>query len=251
MSGPPPSARISARELFDQVRERLGLRWVAGQRGEQRVLESGEHLARRPSLAGYLNLIYPNKVQILGTEELGYLDNLDSRLRWETLARITSAGPLALVISKDQPCPADLRDAAEESGTALWVSSRRGHELLTYLQYHLARALANRETLHGVFMEVYSIGVLITGDAGAGNGADVQADIEAGAHHRSAVDLPPRRAAGGMGFLSTQFRAQPTGRLPVVLPFSSTTGKAWKFEAPATPFTAANSSSSRNAKKSR
>ena len=189
MNGPQPSARISARELFDQLHERLGLRWVAGQRGEHRVLESGEHLARRPSLAGYLNLIYPNKVQILGTEELRYLDNLDSRLRWETLARITSASPLALVISKDQPCPTDLRDAAEEAGTALWVSARRGHELLTYLQYHLARVLANREILHGVFMEVYSIGVLITGEAGAGK-SELALELITRGHRLVADDAP-------------------------------------------------------------
>ena len=184
-----PSARISALELFEQVGERLGLRWVGGRRGERRVLESGEHLARRPSLAGYLNLIYPNKVQILGTEELSYLDNLDARLRWETLARITGAKPLALVISKDQSCPPDLRDAAEESGTALWVSPRRGHELLTYLQYHLARALANRETLHGVFMEVYSIGVLITGEAGSGK-SELALELITRGHRLVADDAP-------------------------------------------------------------
>ena len=80
-------ARISARELFDQLKERLGLRWVAGLRGETRVLEAGETLQRRPSLVGYLNIIYPNKVQIIGTEELRYLDGLDSRQRWETMAQ--------------------------------------------------------------------------------------------------------------------------------------------------------------------
>jgi HPr kinase/phosphorylase len=161
-------AKISARELFDQQRERLGLRWLAGQGGENRVLESVETVARRPSLAGYLNRIYPNKVQILGSEELAWLDELDSRQRWETIEKIMQFRPLALVISKDQPCPEDLRLAAEESGTPLWTSPKRGHELLNHLQYHLARTLAPRVTLHGVFMEIYSIGVLITGESGSG-----------------------------------------------------------------------------------
>ena len=51
------SARITARELFDQQRERLALRWIAGQGGAERVLEAVETVARRPSLAGYLNTI--------------------------------------------------------------------------------------------------------------------------------------------------------------------------------------------------
>jgi HPr kinase/phosphorylase len=182
-------SRITARELFDQMQERLGLRWLAGQRGEKRVLESGEHLSRRPSMVGYLNTIYPNKVQIVGGDELAYLDALESRHRWETLAKITNARPLALILTKDQGCPPDLRDAANESETPLWVSPRRGHELLTYLQYHLARALARRTTLHGVFMEVYSIGVLLTGESGSGK-SELALELITRGHRLVADDAP-------------------------------------------------------------
>ena len=182
-------AGISARELFDQQRERLGLRWLAGQRGENRVLEAVDTVARRPSLAGYLNAIYPNKVQILGTEELAWLDGLDSRQRWETIEKIMQFRPLALVISKDQPCPEDLRIAAEESGTPLWTSPKRGHELLNHLQYHLARTLAPRVTLHGVFMEIYSIGVLITGESGSGK-SELALELITRGHRLVADDAP-------------------------------------------------------------
>ena len=65
------AARITAGQLFAQQQERLGLRWLAGQsEADTRVLEAVDTVARRPSLAGYLNMIYPNRVQILGTEEL-------------------------------------------------------------------------------------------------------------------------------------------------------------------------------------
>ncbi len=186
---PMCNARISAGELFEQQRERLDLRWFAGQAGRDRVLESVETVARRPSLAGYLNAIYPNKVQILGTEELAWLDALDSRHRWETIEKIFQFRPLALVISKGQSCPADLAEAAEESSTPLWGSPRRGHELLNHLQYHLARTLAPRVTLHGVFMEIYSIGVLITGDSGAGK-SELALELISRGHRLVADDAP-------------------------------------------------------------
>ncbi|HZF98320.1 MAG TPA: HPr(Ser) kinase/phosphatase, partial [Pseudoxanthomonas sp.] len=175
--------------LFDQQRERLQLRWLAGQKGATRVLESVDTIARRPSLAGYLNTIYPNKVQILGTEELAWLDSLDSRQRWETIQRIVQYRPLALVISKKQSCPEDLRDAAEESDTPLWASPKRGHELLNQLSYHLARTLAPRVTLHGVFMEIYSIGVLITGEAGSGK-SELALELLSRGHRLVADDAP-------------------------------------------------------------
>ncbi|CAN5618566.1 MAG: HPr(Ser) kinase/phosphatase [Luteimonas sp.] len=183
------NARITAQELFDQLRERLELRWLAGQSGASRVLEAVETVARRPSLAGYLNIIYPNKVQILGSEELAWLDGLDSRHRWETIEKIIQYRPLAMVISKGQSCPEDLRAAAEESVTPLWSAPRRGHELLNHLQYHLARTLAPRVTLHGVFMEIYSIGVLITGESGSGK-SELALELVTRGHRLVADDAP-------------------------------------------------------------
>ncbi|ANB17706.1 HPr(Ser) kinase/phosphatase [Dokdonella koreensis] len=181
--------RVTAREIFDAVSERLALRWVSGMRGENRVIEPVGAQTRRPSLVGYLNIIYPNKVQIIGTEELSYLDGLDSRQRWETIERVMNYKPIALVVTKDQAVPADLREAADESQTPLWASPKRGHELLTYLQYHLARALARQITLHGVFMEVNSIGVLITGESGTGK-SELALELITRGHRLVADDAP-------------------------------------------------------------
>ena len=186
---PPHRARISALQLFEQLQERLQLRWVAGEHGAERTLEAVDTVARRPSLCGYLNMIYPNRVQILGSEELEWLDGLEARQRWNIIAKLMEYRPLALVISKDQPCPDDLRDAAEEAGIAIWVSPRRGHELFNHIQYHLARVLAPRITLHGVFMEIYSIGVLITGESGSGK-SELALELVTRGHRLVADDAP-------------------------------------------------------------
>ncbi len=181
--------RLSARQLYEAVGERMQLRWVAGMRGESRAIEPGDNLSRRPSLIGYLNIIYPNKVQIIGTEELNYLDGLDPRQRWETIEKIIAYRPIALLVTKDQKVPGDLREAAEESQTPLWISPKRGHELLTYLQYHLARGLARQITMHGVLMEVNSIGVLITGESGTGK-SELALELITRGHRLVADDAP-------------------------------------------------------------
>jgi HPr kinase/phosphorylase len=93
------------------------------------------------------------------------------------------------VISKARPAPRTCAIAAEESDTPLWVSPRRGHELLNHLQYHLARTLAPRVTLHGVFMEIYSIGVLITGESGAGK-SELALELVTRGHRLVADDAP-------------------------------------------------------------
>jgi len=167
----------------------MALRWISGMRGESRALDPGATQTRRPSLIGYLNVIYPNKVQIIGSEELNFLDALDSRQRWEVMHKIAASEPVALIVTRDQPVPSDLREVAEETGTPLWSSSKRGHELLTWLQYHLARMLAPRVTLHGVFLEVFSIGVLITGEAGSGK-SELALELISRGHRLVADDAP-------------------------------------------------------------
>jgi len=182
--------RISARELYDQLQDRLGLRWLtSGQRGGERMLERSEQMSRRPSLAGYLNLIHPNKVQIVGSAELAWLDGLDARMRWGAIEKIMEMQPLALVISQNQACPTDLRSIADETETALWVSSKRGFELLNLLQYHMALALAPRVSMHGVFMEIFSIGVLVTGEPGAGK-SELALELISRGHRLVADDAP-------------------------------------------------------------
>ncbi len=183
------SQSLSARKFFDDVSERMQLRWLAGAKGEQRTIVLGEKEQRRPSLIGYLNIIYPNRVQIIGVEELKYLDGLDPRQRWETIAKIMGYQAFGLIITRNQSLPSDLREAAEETNTPIWVSGLRGHELLTFLQYHMTRALARNTTLHGVFMEVYSIGVLITGDAGVGK-SELALELITRGHRLIADDAP-------------------------------------------------------------
>ena len=181
--------RITARQLYERVQDRLGLRWIAGVRGEGRMLEPSAGRERRPSLVGYLNLIYPNRVQVVGSEELAYLDGLEARQRWETLQRIVAQKPVALIVTKDQAIPADLREAAEDSGTPLWISALRGHEIYTCLQYNLTRMLARSQTLHGVLMEIYSIGVLVTGEPGTGK-SELALDLITRGHRLVADDAP-------------------------------------------------------------
>lgn len=180
---------ISVAELFERFHDRLELVWVCGQRQAAHHALSASSFQTRPSLVGYLNLIHPNRVQVLGLEELAWLDQLDARTRWQTIAAIYAASPAALVVARGGEAGRDLEDLARESATPLLRSTRPGWELVSTLQYEVARALAQHVVLHGVFMEIFTLGVLITGDPGAGK-SELALELLTRGHRLIADDSP-------------------------------------------------------------
>jgi HPr kinase/phosphorylase len=180
---------LTAEALFEQLKDRLGLEWSAGQAGGKRLVESLESQHMRPSLVGFLNLVHPNTVQILGIEEIKYLDSLDARKRWESVADIVGENPAALIVTDGEITPDDLIESANETATPIWSSSNTSIEVVSRIQHHLARVLAQVVTVHGVYMEVFSIGVLVTGDSGSGK-SELALELISRGHRLVADDAP-------------------------------------------------------------
>jgi len=180
---------VTVAALVERFGETLDLRWICGRRraAAHSVAAGGFH--SRPSLVGYLNLIHPNRIQVLGLEELEWLDKLDAKERWATIASIFAARPAALLIASNAEPGRDLEEQARDSGTPLLISVRPGWELVSTLQYEIMRLLARTEVVHGVFMEIFTLGVLITGDAGAGK-SELALELLNRGHRLIADDSP-------------------------------------------------------------
>jgi HPr kinase/phosphorylase len=180
---------ITARALFDHLRERLSLQWIEVEDGRDGFSISTDDLSSRPALAGFLNLIHPNRVQVLGLEEIHYLDALESDDLRATVSGILDVKPLAIVVGDGLEIPGPILSEAAGTGTALIRSNKPAFELVDYLQYYISTALARRTTLHGVFMEVFTLGVLITGDPGSGK-SELALELLNRGHRLIADDAP-------------------------------------------------------------
>lgn len=180
---------VTARNLFDQLQERLQLEWISGDAGDSAPFVSADDLSDRPAMAGFLNLIHPNKVQVMGSDEIRYLESLSNKELGFTVRRLFDHEPLAVIVSSDQDIPGPISAVAAHKPVALIRSKMRSHELVSYLQYHIARSLAERTTLHGVFMEMFTIGVLITGEAASGK-SELALELLTRGHRLIADDAP-------------------------------------------------------------
>ena len=160
--------QITVQHLFEDTRQKLELAWIAGSTGGSKLLTS--ETVQKPSLAliGHLNFVHPNRVQVLGAAEMDYLRSLSAESLQQAIDNLYSTELAAVVIANNEAVPQALLDLANRTETALFTSPQPSPRLMQILSHYLAKALAEFTTLHGVFMEVMGIGVLITGGAAIG-----------------------------------------------------------------------------------
>ena len=160
--------QISVAQLFEDNREKLRLAWIAGRDGGVKVLDSAHLKDSRSGLIGHLNFIHPNWIQILARPEIDHLNSLDTITRQQTLHRLATSELACIVVAGSEQAPEHLCALADTLHVALFASPLDSVELMWLLRPYLARALAESTTMHGVFLDVLGMGVMITGDSGVG-----------------------------------------------------------------------------------
>lgn len=180
---------VTSRDLYNALENRLGLKWIAGHIGSERNLKGDFPGAASQGLAGPLNYIHPNRIQIIGRAELSYFSGLDRNLFLDVMEKLFIAQPAAVLLADGVAVDAQFINSAEKSATPLWHSSIPDKLLIDELQYFLTHALAERTTQHGVFMEVLGTGVLLTGNAATGK-SELALELIARGHRLIADDAP-------------------------------------------------------------
>lgn len=158
--------RASVAQLFETNRIALQLRHVAGRLDSYIVVTDDR--VWPADLVGHLNLIHPSRLQIMGEAEFAWARR-QTRQRLDTyLQDMLSSRPPAVIVADDCEVPELVRRACESAGVPVMASPLESARVIEVLRAYLSRTLAERISLHGVFMDVLGVGVLITGDSGAG-----------------------------------------------------------------------------------
>ena len=119
-------------------------------------------------MTGYTDYFDAERVQILGWTEFGFLLNMEPEKRRRALQYWLALHPAAAVVTRGLDIPDYFVEECKAHQVPLLRTQEETSPFLATLIAYLNAELAPRITRHGVLVEVYGEGVLITGESGVG-----------------------------------------------------------------------------------
>lgn len=201
MKLPPP---ISVGRLLREPRlAPLKLRIVAGENGlESREIFNPRIQKPGLALAGYLPYVKAGRLQILGESEYSYLETLGEEIATERLSDIVALEVPCLISTKGNEPPPLVIEACNARNLPLLTTNEQTSETIETISAFLEDALAPRIQMHGVLLDVFSLGTLIVGDAGIGK-SECALELVYRGHRLVADDLVMVRRTHNHGLMGS------------------------------------------------
>ena len=162
----PLLSALTVQHIYDENRDNLQLGWFAGFSGGDKQI-SGDAISAADQV-GHLNLIHPGRIQVLGHQELTYYNRLSALSRTNLMKELVAGVPPALIVAQGLESPPIFLSTCDEKNIPLFSTPLPAAQVIDFLRVYLSKKLALQVTMHGVFMDVLGVGVLITGESGLG-----------------------------------------------------------------------------------
>lgn len=178
--------RITLGELLDERREALNMRLITGEKGLYRYIDHPR--MQKPSLAfaGFLENLSDYRLQVIGQTELHYLGTKPEEEQRRVVNNVFDLRLAGVVITGNQTPPDSIIEAATRTDTPLIITDLKSSVFMTDMMLYLSKRLAPSVFQHGVYMDIFGMGVLLTGASGIGKSEIALELIERG--HRLISD---------------------------------------------------------------
>jgi len=162
------SREYSVRHFFNEVNQQLKLSLLTNDKTLNKTITTP--YLNRPGLAlsGYFERFSDDRIQVLGETEISYLQGLEEDERYERLKEMLVYDLPGIIITKGLSAPKELVFLADQYDIPVFSSHMSTNRFYNDLMKHLDNKFAEQITIHGVLVEVFGIGMLITGSAGIG-----------------------------------------------------------------------------------
>ena len=179
---------ISVGYLYEGTRHRFKLKLLNGEVGLDNLIT--DRNLHRPglALAGYVKLFTHHRVQIMGNTENRYLNSLDAVLRKEAFGRLLEFKVPCLVLTDDNTLSDELLAAAAAKNIPILGTSFETTKISYFLADYLDDQFSSQIVVHGSLVDVYGVGIMITGRSGIGK-SEIALDLVERGHRLVADDV--------------------------------------------------------------
>jgi HPr kinase/phosphorylase len=179
---------ISVGYLFDATKERFHLKKLNGDVGlDNPIVDRNLH---RPglALAGYVELFTYNRVQIIGNTEIRYLNSRDPEQRHDAFGRLLEFKIPCIILTDNNTLPEEMLEAAAARNIPVFATIFETTKIAYFLADFLDDQFSPQQIVHGSFLDVYGIGILLTGPSGIGK-SEIALDLVERGHRLVADDV--------------------------------------------------------------
>jgi len=176
-------AKVAVKDILKNFKMEL----VSGEEGINRQITTSDLSRPGIELAGFYDHYPAERVQLLGRTELSFFHKfLSPQERKERMEKLCTEITPAIIVTRNQEVPEELIRASERVGVPVLRSPMKTTKISSLLTNYLEGKLAPTISIHGVLVDVYGVGVLITGKSGVGKSETALELVKRG--HRLVAD---------------------------------------------------------------
>ena len=168
------------------VIEKFNLELISGEEGVNRPITTSDISRPGIELAGFFDYYPADRIQLIGMTELTFSEKMSQSERSLRMERLCTDVTPGIIVTRDLPVPFELIEASERESVPVMRAKQKTTRFSGLLTNFLESKLAPTTAMHGVLVDVYGVGVLITGQSGVGKSETALELVKRG--HRLVAD---------------------------------------------------------------
>lgn len=179
---------MPVRDMLAPDAQALRLKLITGPAGLDRLIRAPRIQKPGLALAGYTEYIHPGRVQILGVSEITFLRGQRPDQRRRAISSLLRADMCCIIITTSQKPPEELMKGVNERSIPVFSTPLASSQCIEKVQVYLSHKLAPMMSIHGDLLDIFGLGVLITGPSGIGK-SECALDLIVRGHRLIADDI--------------------------------------------------------------
>lgn len=168
------------------ILEKFRLELISGEEGINRPITMSDISRPGIEMAGYFEFYPAERIQLLGKTELSFYHQLPEHEKVSRMEQLCTDVTPAIIVTRGLEIPPELIEASERESVPVLRAPMKTTRFSSRLTNFLESKLAPTTAVHGVLVDLYGIGVLITGKSGVGKSETALELVKRG--HRLVAD---------------------------------------------------------------